>query len=171
VYGAIQEQIDFCKSRTIPFEVVPGVSSVFAAAASLGQEFTLPGISQTLILTRIAGRTSVPPGEEIDQLAGHKASMALFLSVAKMEEVVEQLKTGYPETTPVAVIYRASWPDEQIITGILDDIAGKVRESGITRQALVLIGEALRAMNETGFYETSKLYDTGFSHGCRKADS
>lgn len=170
VYGAIQEQIDFLKSREIPFEVVPGVSAVFAAAASLNQEFTLPGISQTLILSRIAGRTPVPEGEEVERLAKHRASMALFLSVSKMDDVVERLREGYSAATPAAVVYRASWPDEQIITGTLETISEKVRIAGITRQALILVGEALRAMKETGFYEASKLYDPGFSHGFRKAD-
>jgi len=170
VYGAIQEQIDFLKSREISFEVVPGVSAVFAAAASLNQEFTLPSISQTLILSRIAGRTPVPDGEEVESLAKHRASMALFLSVSKMDDVVEKLLEGYPAATPAAVVYRASWPDEQIITGTLEDISEKVHNSGITRQALILVGEALRAMEETGFYEASKLYDPGFSHGFRKAD-
>jgi precorrin-4/cobalt-precorrin-4 C11-methyltransferase len=171
VYGAIQEQIEYLDSEEIPFEVVPGVSSVFAAAAELSQEFTLPGISQTLILTRIEGRTPVPEREKLAELSKHGTSMALFLSVAKIDEVVSQLKTGFSESTPAAVAYRVSWPDQRIILGTLADIASKVRKAGIGRQAIILVGEALRAQFETGFFQKSKLYDPAFSHGYRRAAS
>ena len=171
LYGAVQEQIDFCKDAEIPFEVVPGVSSFFAAAAALGQEFTLPGVSQSLILTRLAGRTPVPDSEDLAELARHRTSMAVFLSAGNLDGVVEKLKTGYPEDTPAAVVYRASWPDQKIVTGNLADIAGKCAEAGITRQALVLVGNVLEAGMGSGSYEKSKLYDPGFSHGYRAGRS
>ena len=162
LYGAVQEQIDYCKAADIPFEVVPGVSSFFAAAAALGQEFTLPGVSQSLILT------PVPESEDLAELARHRTSMAVFLSAGNLDGVVEKLKAGYPEETPAAVVYRASWPDQKIITGSLSDIAGKCAEAGITRQTLVLVGNVLEARERSGSYEKSKLYDPSFSHGYRK---
>ena len=171
MYGAIQEQIDFLRQENIPFEVVPGVSSVFAAAASLAQEFTLPGISQSLILSRMEGRTPVPERERIEKLAQHRTSMVLFLSVKSIGKVVEELLQGYPAETPVAVVYRASWPDEKKVTGTLSDIAGKVESAQIDRQALILVGDVLRSVNETGFYDKSKLYDSSFTHGYRKGSS
>lgn len=167
LYGAIQEQIDFCRAEGIPTEVVPGVSSFFAAASSLQQEYTLPGISQTLILTRIAGRTPVPETENLADLARHGSSMAVFLSAGKMKEVTKKLLSGFSPDTPAAVVYRASWPDERIITGTLSDIAEKTDAAGIRKQALILVGKVLRAATETGFYEKSKLYDPGFSHEYR----
>jgi len=169
IYGAIQEQIDFCRTKEIPFEVVPGVSSFFAAAAELRQEFTLPGVSQTLILTRIAGRTPVPESEDLAELAKHRASMVVFLSALKIEEVKEKLLQEYPPDTPVSVVYRASWPDQVIINGTLDTICRKTKEAGITQQALVVIGDVLRAQTESGVYDKSKLYDPSFSHGHRTA--
>jgi precorrin-4/cobalt-precorrin-4 C11-methyltransferase len=168
LYGAIQEQIDFLKEKNIPFEVVPGVSSFSAAAASLGQEYTLPGVSQSLIISRISGRTKTPESEDIGALAKYGASMVLFLSIGKIEDVVEKLKEGYSEETPVAVVYRASWKDEKKVLGTLTTIAEKVKESGITRQALVIVGDVLRAQTERGTYEKSKLYDKKFTHGYRK---
>ena len=166
IYGAIQEQIDFCRSREIPFEVVPGVSSFSAAAAVLEQELTLPGVSQSVILSRISGRTKTPPPEDIGSLASHRASMVLFLSAGKLAETVEKLKQGYPPETPAAVVYRASWPDQKIVRGTLSTIEEKTREAGITRQALIVVGSVLGA---THHYEKSKLYDPGFTHGYRKA--
>lgn len=167
VYGAIQEQIDFCVASGIPWEVVPGVSSVGAAAAAVGREFTLPGISQTLVVTRIAGRTPVPEREDLASLAQPGASMALLLSVQQIDRVCEKLSAGYPPDTPVAVVYRASWPDEQVVRGTLATIADAVREAGITRQAVVLVGKAMDAGPDE--YSRSKLYDASFSHGYRSA--
>ena len=191
IYGAIQEQIDFCRSREIPFEVVPGVSSFSAAAAVLEQELTLPGVSQSVILSRISGRTKTPPPEDIGSLASHRASMVLFLSAGKLAETVEKLKQGYSPETPAAVVYRASWPDQKIVRGTLSTIEEKTREAGITRQALIVVGSVLGAVQNfaahkgapredtphldaqhsgaTHHYEKSKLYDPGFTHGYRKA--
>ena len=146
IYGAIQEQISFLEKRNISYEVIPGVSSVFAAAAALKKELTLPERSQTVILTRISGRTKVPTRESIDKLAQSHATMAIFLSVAHIEKVVEQLLTAYPSGTPVAVVYKASWPDEKVVRGTLKTIAGKVHKAAIKRQAIILVGSALGDM-------------------------
>lgn len=165
IYGAIQEQISLLEKKNISYEVIPGVSSVFAAAAALKKELTLPERSQTVILTRISGRTKVPSRESIDKLAQAQATMAIFLSVAHIEKVMEQLRTGYSPDTPVAVIYKASWPDEKVVRGTLKTIAGKVHKAGIKRQALILVGSAL---GNTGDKHRSKLYQEGFAHGYRK---
>lgn len=166
IYGAVQEQIDFCVGAGIPWEVVPGVSSATAAAASIGREFTLPEVSQTLIVTRIAGRTPVPEAEDLAILAASRASMAILLSIGRIEDVCRKLAVHYPTETPAAVVYRASWPDERIVRGTLADIAAKVRAEGITRQAIILVGKAVGA--GPGEYARSKLYDSSFSHGFRK---
>lgn len=164
VYGAIREQIDQLEKRKIAYEVVPGVSSVFAASATLGRELTLPGVSQTVILTRQAGRTPVPEGETISSLAAHQATMVIFLSVGQIESLSEELIAGgYTPSTPVAVVYRASWPDETIVHGTLETIAELTKEQGIVRQALVMVGAFLGEE-----YELSKLYDAKFTHGYRK---
>jgi precorrin-4/cobalt-precorrin-4 C11-methyltransferase len=168
LYGAIQEQIDFCSSRGIEWEVIPGVSSFSAASAALGQELTLPGISQTLIISRRAGRTPVPEGQSIIELAAHKATMALFLSISMMDELIDELKQGgYEEDTPMAVVYRASWPDQKIIRGTLADMAEKVQNAGVTRQAMILVGRSIGQVGDKN-YELSRLYDKSFSHGYRK---
>ena len=165
IYGAIQEQISLLEKRSISYEVIPGVSSVFAAAAALKKELTIPDRSQTVMLTRISGRTKVPSRESIDKLAQAQATMAIFLSVAHIEKVVEQLRTGYPPETPVAVVHKASWPDEKIVRGTLRNIAGKVHRAAIKRQAIILVGSAL---GDTAGTLRSKLYHEGFSHGYRK---
>jgi precorrin-4 C11-methyltransferase len=165
IYGAIQEQISFLEKRNISYEVIPGVSSVFAAAAALKKELTVPERSQTVILTRISGRTKVPSRESIDKLAQSHATMAIFLSVAHIEEVVEQLLIAYPPDTPVAVVHKASWPDEKVVRGTLRSIAGKVHKAAIKRQALILVGSAL---GDTVGTLRSKLYHEGFAHGYRK---
>lgn len=164
LYGAIKEQIDWLEEQGVDCEVVPGVSSFSASAAALSAELTLPGISQTVVITRMAGRTPVPEGQEISSLAEHKPTMCIFLSVHMIEKLVEELKTGYPENTPVAVVERASWPDERVVRGTLSDIAGKVEEAGINRTAMIIVGGVLE-----GAYERSKLYDPEFTHGYRKA--
>ena len=163
IYSALQEQLDWCEKEGIDAEVIPGVSSFQAAAATLKQELTLPGVSQTLILTRISGRTEVPEEENLGDLARAKATMAIFLSVQEIEKVVDQLKNGYGEETPVAVVEKASWPEERKIIGTLGTIAKKVKESGIKRQALIVVGDVLRKA-----YQKSKLYDADFEHGFRK---
>ena len=169
LYGAIQEQMEALDREGIGYAVIPGVTATFAAAASLKQELTLPGVSQTLCLTRLAGRTPVPETEQLQRLAANGGTLCLYLSVGMMEKLVAELLAGgvFTEQTPVAVVYRASWPDEKTVEGTLADIAQQVAEAGITRQALVLVGEVLNARN-TGVPEKSKLYDANFSHGYRK---
>lgn len=165
LYGAIREQLDQLEERGIEYEVVPGVSSFSAAAATINREFTLPGVSQTLILTRNAGRTPVPEDEDLDKLAAHKASMAIFLSVQNIDSVVEKLVKGYgSEDIPVAVVYKATWPDEEVLFGTLGDIAEKVKEKNIKKMSQILVGNFIE-----GEYNLSKLYDPKFSHKFRKA--
>jgi len=169
LYGAIQEQMEALDAAGIGYAVIPGVTATFAAAASLKQELTLPGVSQTLCLTRLAGRTPVPDTEQLRRLAANGGTIALYLSVGMMAELVTELLAGgvFTPQTPVAVVSRASWPDERSVAGTLADIAVKVEQAGITRQALVLVGEVLNARSK-GVPEKSKLYDPKFSHGFRK---
>ncbi len=162
IYGAIREQMDELDKRNITYEVVPGVSSFLAAAASLKKEYTLPGVTQTVILTRMEGRTEVP--ESIEDLAKHGATMVIFLSIGRIDELTQKLKTGYCEDTPVAVVYKASWPEEKIVRGTLKDIASLVKKEGIRKTALVAVGDFLG--ND---YELSKLYDKSFTHEYRSA--
>lgn len=163
LYGAIQEQMDFLRSKDIPFQIIPGVSSFQAAAAALEQEYTLPGVSQSLIITRAAGRTPVPEKENLKVLAQAGTTMVLFLSISLIDKAVGDLLESYRDDTPAAVVYRASWPDQKILRGTLRTIPDMVREAGITRQALIIIGDVMK-----GEYELSKLYDPSFSHGWRK---
>ena len=169
LYGAIQEQMELLDRDGIPYAVVPGVSAVFAAAAALRQELTLPEVSQTLILTRMAGRTPVPEGEALQDLARHRATLAIYLSVHDMEKVVAELATAYPPETPVAVAYRVGWPDQSMIEGTLSTIASDVRAAGIRRQAVIMVGDVLRARHGEGKLKKSKLYDETFAHGFREA--
>jgi precorrin-4/cobalt-precorrin-4 C11-methyltransferase len=167
IYGAIQEQMAELDRLGIAYQVIPGVTSAFAAAATLKQELTLPEVSQTVIITRLAGRTLVPERERLSELARCGATMVIYLSVGMIEEVVAELLSGaYTSETPVAVVARASWPDEQVVTGILGDIAGRVRQAGIGKQALIIVGDVLRARSE-GLAALSKLYDPTFSHEYR----
>lgn len=163
IYGAIQEQMDALTERGITFEVIPGVSSFLAAAAALQQEYTLPDVTQTVILTRMEGRTPVPERERLSELAGHRATLCIFLSVHAISDVVNELLQGYTADTPVAVIQKASWPEQKIVRGTLNDIAGKVKAAGISKTALIIVGNVFR-----GEYEKSKLYDPGFTHGYRE---
>ncbi len=163
IYGAIKEQMDKLQDMDIPFELVPGVSSFTAACAAIEKEFTLPGVSQTVILTRIEGRTPVPKGEDLEDLARHKASMAIFLSVQEIDRVVEKLARGYGSyDTPVAVVYRASWEDQDVIFGNLRNISKKVKEKNINKMAQILVGDFLDSD-----YDRSKLYDPEFTHKFR----
>lgn len=164
LFGAIKEQIDRLERLGIECEVVPGVSSFLGAAAAMQREYTLPGVSQTVILTRREGRTPVPDGQKLAGLARHQASMVIFLSAGMMSQVVEELLEGYPAETPAAVVYKATWPDQMIIRGRLGDIAEKVKEAGIDKTALVLVGDFLG-----DDYELSCLYSEKFSHGFREA--
>lgn len=164
IYGAIREQMDKLDQLGITYEVVPGVSSFCAAAAALKKEYTLPGVTQTVILTRMEGRTEVPEREKIRDLAVHNATMVIFLSVHRIDKLVEELKTGYGIDTPIAVVYKASWKDQKIVRGTLKDIADIVRAEGIRKTALVVVGDFLG-----DDYELSKLYDSNFSHEYRSA--
>lgn len=163
LYGAIQEQMDALDKEQIPYSVVPGVSSFLAAAAAIPHELTLPGVSQTVILTRLEGRTAVPEEEKLSALARHGATMCIFLSVGQMERLVaELLAGGYTPQTAAVVVERASWPEERVIRGTLADIAGRVKAAGITRTAQVLVGDVFAA-----HYQLSRLYDPQFAHGYR----
>lgn len=167
IYGAIQEQMEALDRLGIEYRVVPGVTSAFAAAAALKQELTLPEVSQTVIFTRIEGRTPVPENEQLCKIAALGATLVIYLSVGMIEKVVEQLLQGaYTPETAAAVVCRASWEDEQIIRGSLADIAATVREAGIDRQALIIVGDVLAARRE-GLKAKSLLYDGEFSHGFR----
>jgi precorrin-4/cobalt-precorrin-4 C11-methyltransferase len=168
LYGAISEQIERLSKLGIRYEVIPGVSSALAGAAVLGQELTIPEISQTVILTRMGGKTPVPERECISGLAKHQATMVIFLSVGMIETLRDELLKGYPENTPVVVVQKATWPDQNIVRGTLADIAAKVKEAGINKTALIYVGEALRASEEF-LGRTSKLYDKDFSHEYRRA--
>jgi precorrin-4/cobalt-precorrin-4 C11-methyltransferase len=165
-YGAISEQIERLRELNIMYEVVPGISSALAGAAALGQELTIPEISQTVIFTRIEGRTPVPEKEKLSELAKHQASMVIFLSVGMIDKVRNELLEGYPENTPVVVIEKVSWPEERIIKGTLKDIAELVNNAGIKKTALIYIGEALRASDEQ-LRKESKLYHKDFKHEYR----
>lgn len=163
IYGAHREQMDELDKLGIAYDVIPGVSSFLATAAALKKEYTLPGVSQTVILTRMEGRTPMPEKEKLADLARHQATMIIFLSVGQMEALAAQLMTSYPPETPVAVVYKASWEDQKIVTGDLTDIAQKVKEAGITKTALTVVGNFLGDR-----YELSKLYDKHFTHEFRK---
>lgn len=166
-YSAISEQIERLRAFDIPYEVVPGVSSAMAGAAALGQELTIPEISQTVIFTRMEGRTPVPEKERLADLAKINASMVIFLSAGMIGKVRDELLEGYPEDTPVIVMEKVSWPEERIVKGTLGDIAEKVMEAGITKTALIYVGESLRA-SEGETRKESKLYNKDFRHGYRK---
>ncbi len=166
IYGAIREQIDNLLKVGIKSEVIPGVTSFLASAAALGSQLTLPGVTQTIIVTRAEKRTKVPKHEKISELAKHKATMVFYLSVHLISDIVKQaIKGGYSSSTPVAVIYRASWNDQKIITGTLKNITKKVWNEKITRTAIVIVGDVIKPKS----YEYSRLYDKSFSHGYRKA--
>ncbi len=170
IYGAIFEQMVELEKYQISYEVVPGVSSWSAAAAVLQQELTLPNISQTVILTRRGGRTPVPKKEDLALLASHNATMVIFLSMGMIQEVVSDLMKEYRGDTPAAVVYRATWPDQKILRGKLSEIAEQVQEEGITRQALIVVGDVLDPVLRTlDKFPGSALYDPGFSHGYREA--
>jgi precorrin-4/cobalt-precorrin-4 C11-methyltransferase len=164
IYGAIREQMQWLDREKISYAVVPGVSSALASAAALRVELTVPEVTQTVIFTRQAGRTPVPEQESLKKLASIQASMCIFLSVSMMKTVVSELLAGgYSEDTPVAVVEKASWPDEQIIRGTLADIAQITQNSTIRKTAMIVVGKALADSDSP----VSKLYDGGFSHEYR----
>lgn len=160
LYGAIGEQIQRLRRLGIPYEIVPGVTATAACAALLGCELTLPEVSQTLILTRYASRTKMPEGESLGDLARHRASMAIHLGVGQLEKIVAELLPHYGADCPIAVIHRASWPDQDQVIGTLGDILPKARAKGFKRTALILVGRVLAA--EGG--GESSLYSAGHAH-------
>lgn len=168
LYGAIQEQMLLLEKDAIPYRVVPGVSAVFAAAAALRQELTLPEVSQTVILTRLGGRTSVPEKEQLGSLAAHRATLVIYLSVQQIDKVVSELRSSYPGKTPVVVAYRVGWPDQRLLETSLEDVADAVKCAGISRQALIMVGDVFAARSH-GMLKRSKLYDESFSHGYRSS--
>lgn len=169
LYGAIFEQMAALSDRGIPCTVIPGVTAAFAAAAALGIEYTLPEVSQTLILTRMAGRTPVPEKESFEALARHQATMAIYLSIANVDEMARVLSAAYGPKAPCVVLFRVSQPDEKIIWTFAEKLAETVRQAGITRTALVVVGRVLEVSLATLKHQ-SRLYDRTFSHGCRDAD-
>ena len=165
IYGAIQEQMEALKEMGITYDVTPGVSSFLATAAALQQEYTLPNVTQTVIITRMEGRTPMPEKEKLSMLASHGTTMCIFLSVQMIDKVAAELiEGGYDKTTPVAIVVKASWPDQRIIRGTLETIADVVAEGGVIRQAMIVVSRVL----DTD-YELSKLYDKGFAHMYRDA--
>jgi len=165
IYGAIGEQMRALDAHGVSYQIVPGVSSFVAAAAALPVELTSPGISQAVIITRQAGRTPVPDGQDIAGLAAHGATMAIFLSAGDLDGTVADLCRHYPRDTATAIVQRASWPEQVVLRGTLTTIARQAREAGVDRTAMILVGNALR--NEG---DPSLLYDAGFTHGYRGAE-
>ncbi len=165
LYGAIREQMDRLRALGIDYEVCPGVSSFCGAAAALRAEYTLPGVSQSVIITRMAGRTAVPEKESIESFAAHGATMVIFLSAGMLAELSERLIAGgYSPETPAAIVYKATWEDERICRCTAATLARTAEENGISRTALITVGGFL-----ADDYELSKLYDAGFETGYRKA--
>jgi precorrin-6Y C5,15-methyltransferase (decarboxylating) len=168
LYGAIFEQMAALDARDIPFNVVPGVTAAFAAAAAMGLEYTLPEISQTLILTRMSGRTPVPESEHLRALAAHQSSMAVYLSISLIDEVAEILSEAYGPEAPCVIAYKVSHPEERIVATSLRNLAETVRRENITRQALIIVGKVL-GITLDALPHRSKLYDGAFTHGYRQS--
>ncbi|KMZ42332.1 MULTISPECIES: precorrin-4 C(11)-methyltransferase [Bacillales] len=170
IYGAIMEQIALLKEKGIEVEIVPGVSSVFAAAAAVGAELTIPDLTQTIILTRAEGRTPVPEREKLRALAEHHCTLALYLSATLTKKVVRELvDAGWSEDTPVAVVQRASWPDQLIVRTTLKNLDEDMGKNGIRKHAMILAGWALDPnIHDKSEQYRSKLYDKTFTHGFRK---
>ena len=166
LYGAVREQMDALDEMGISYESCPGVSAAFGAAASLGLEYTLPGLSQSLIITRMEGRTAVPEKERIESWASHGSTMAIYLSAGMLPELSERLIAGgYSPDTPAAIVYKATWPDEEAYRCTVADLAATAEERGITKTALILVGDVIAGSG----YGKSKLYDKTFSTEFRKA--
>lgn len=171
LYGAIFEQMAALDRLGVSYQIIPGVTAAFAAAAAMGIEYTLPEISQTLILTRMAGRTPVPQAEALEKLASHKTSMAVYLSVSLIDQVEAILSDAYGPDAPAAIAYRVSQPDEKIRFVCIKDLAATVQKENITRQALIIVGQTLGPrMGDGDGVTPSRLYDKHFSHGFRKAE-
>jgi precorrin-4/cobalt-precorrin-4 C11-methyltransferase len=167
LYGAIFEQMAELNRQSIPYRVIPGVTAAFAAAAAMGIEYTLPEISQTLIITRMGGRTPVPEKESLSALAAHQATMAIYLSAGLIDKVVPVLQDAYGDEAPCAVVYRASQPEETIVWTTLGRLEEAVRQAGIERQAVIIVGRVLDVSLEN-LRHKSRLYDPGFTHGFRR---
>ena len=166
IYGAVREQMDELDRLGIFYESCPGVSACFGAAASLNLEYTLPGISQSLIITRMEGRTKVPEKESIESFAAHQASMAIYLSTGMLKELSEKLVAGgYRKETPAALVYKATWPEEEAYICTIETLYDTAKEHGITKTALVLVGEVITHQN----YKKSRLYAADFSTEFRQA--
>lgn len=164
IYGAIREQMDLLDAAGLNYEVVPGVSSFFGAAAALKKEYTLPDVSQTVIITRMEGRTPVPPKEDIALLASHQATMAIFLSTGMLDSLSAKLRDGgYAEDTPAAIVYKATWPDEKQFYCTVGTLAQTAKKNNISKTALILVGGFLGSD-----FERSKLYDPAFTHEFRE---
>ena len=165
LYGAIREQMDALDGMNIAYDVTPGVSSFSGAAAALQAEYTLPEVSQSVIITRMSGRTGVPEGEKLSKMASHGCTMVLFLSTGLLEDVEKELmEGGYSPDTPAAIVYKATWPEEKVCRCTVSTLARTARENCVTKTALITIGGFLDAE-----YDRSKLYDPAFTHGCREA--
>jgi precorrin-4/cobalt-precorrin-4 C11-methyltransferase len=165
IFGSTGEQMRRLAALEIPYEIIPGVSSFAAAAAALGKELTLPELSQTVILTRAEGRTPMPPGEKLEDLGRHGATLALFLSITLLDDVTRALIPAYGADCPVAVVHKASCPDQQIVLGTLADIKARVKAAGIRTQSMIFVGRVLTATD----FADSRLYAADFSHRFRKA--
>ena len=166
VYGAHREQIDLLRGYNLDYEIVPGVSSFCAAAAALKAEYTLPNVSQSVIITRMEGRTPVPPRQKIADYAAHNATMVIFLSAGMLEKLSSELiKGGYTAETPAAIVYKASWPDQMVVRCTVGTLAENAAKYGINKTALITVGGFLG--NE---YDRSELYNPTFAHGYREAD-
>lgn len=160
IYGAIREQMDILDSKGMEYEYVPGVSSFIGAASALKAEYTLPNVSQTVILTRMAGRTPVPEKEEIESLASHQATMIIFLTSTMLKELSKRLiEGGYSPDTPAAIVYKATWPDQKVIRTTVENIAVEAEKEGINKMALICVGNFLGNK-----YDRSKLYHPEFTH-------
>ena len=165
IYGAIREQMDALDERGYTYDITPGVSSFCGAAAALKAEYTLPNVSQTVIITRAEGRTPVPEKEQLRALAAHGSTMVLFLSTGLLEKAQQELISGgYSPHTPAAIVYKATWPDEKVFRCTVSTLAETARENQITKTALITVGGFLGSE-----YDRSLLYDPGFTHGCREA--
>ena len=166
IYGAVREQMDELDRQKIPYESCPGVSACFGAAATLNLEYTLPEVSQSLIITRMEGKTKVPPKESIESFAAHQTSMAIYLSTGMLQELSKRLVAGgYPRTTPAALVYKATWPEEEAYICTVETLWETAREHGIKKTALILVGEAVAHRS----YQKSRLYAADFSTEFRRA--
>ncbi|WP_299977884.1 precorrin-4 C(11)-methyltransferase [Desulfobacula sp.] len=170
LYGAIFEQMRDLEKLNIPYEVIPGVTAAFAASSKMNMEYTLPEVTQTLILTRISGRTPVPESEALEKLASHKASMAIYLSISHAQKVQKILERHYGKESLCAVAYKVSHPEEKIIYTKIKLLVKTCEDNQITRHALIIVGKSVEASIKKNDILKSKLYDSTFSHGYRTAE-